>query len=84
MEMKERIENLLGEVELELSDAMKKHKRLNSVHEAYAIILEELDEFWEQVKLRRHARNTVAMKIELRQIAAMAVRTIVDCGLDME
>ena len=65
-------------VESELERARKKNKPLNSVHEGYAVILEELEEFWEQVRLKRDNRDKVKMYEELVQIAAMAQRTAED------
>jgi hypothetical protein len=52
---------------------------LNSHHEAYSVILEELDEYWEEVRKRRTLRDPNAMYLELVQIAAMAARAAVDC-----
>ena len=65
----------------ELARAMELHKPFNSAHEAYAVILEELDEFWEEVRKRRESRSELAMRSELVQIAAMAMRTIIDLNL---
>lgn len=65
----------------ELQSAMKKHAGMNSAHEAYSVILEELDEFWDEVKKRRENRSDAAMAKELLQVAAMACRTILDLHL---
>ena len=65
-------------VDCEIKRARKKHAPLNSAHEGYAVILEELDEFWEEVRKKREARNKQAMYNELVQIAAMAQRTAED------
>jgi hypothetical protein len=63
----------------ELSRAREKHEvRLNSLHEGYAVILEELDELWEAVRARRENRDPQAILSELVQIAAMAQRTAED------
>ena len=37
--------------------ARTKHKPINSAHEGYAVILEELDEFWDEVKKKREMRD---------------------------
>jgi hypothetical protein len=66
-------------VEVEVADARRKHNRINSVHEGYAVILEELDEFWEQVRKRSEQRDQAEMWMELVQVAAMAQRTAEDC-----
>lgn len=66
----------------ELGHAYEKHPdNSGSLHEAYAIILEELDEFWDEVKKQSGARDPKAMRTELVQIAAMAARAAIDCGL---
>jgi hypothetical protein len=63
----------------EYSRAAKQHRPINSVHEGYAVILEELDEFWEEVRKKRERRSKEDMRKELVQIAAMCWRTAVDC-----
>jgi hypothetical protein len=68
-------------VQRELLEARAKHARLNSAHEGYAVILEELDEFWEQCRLRREQRDKREMLRELIQISAMAQRTAEDLEL---
>jgi hypothetical protein len=68
-------------LEEQLEKAMGKHAPLNSAHEAYAVILEELDEFKAEVWKRRENRDTTAMQTELLHVAAMAIRTIIDLGL---
>lgn len=65
----------------ELKSAMAKHVPMNSAHEAYSVILEEVDEFWLEVKKRREQRSPERMKEELTQIAAMAMRAIHDLNL---
>ncbi len=68
-------------VEDELIRARGAHKPLSSSHEAFAVIKEELDEFWEQVRLKRADRDRPAMLKELIQIGAMAQRAAEDLGL---
>jgi len=63
----------------ELYIAMGKHAALHSTHEAYAVIQEEVDELWEEIKKRNPDR--VAMRKELLQVAAMTFRMAID--LDM-
>jgi hypothetical protein len=76
------IGRFLDAMENELNEAMGAHPPINSTHEGYSVILEELDEFWDEVKRKRAERDSGAMYAELVQIAAMAARTAVDCGLD--
>ncbi len=68
-------------VDREVRRARQKHPRLNSAHEAYAVILEELDEYWEEVRKRKADRNNFSSLMELVQIAAMANRAAEDLGL---
>lgn len=71
-----------------IADILKEHERatslhppFNSRHEGYAILLEELEELWEIVKLN-HVKNPDCrkdMKKEAIQVAAMSIRFIEDC-----
>lgn len=72
------VDYILLEVRRELLTAMKQNAPLNSSHEAYAVIREELDEFWDEVKKKRSERDPELMKKELIQVAAMAIRAIHD------
>jgi hypothetical protein len=58
----------------ELRAAMVKFPPFNSALEGYAVILEELDEMWQEVK---HGTPTRARE-EAVQVAAMALRFLVD------
>jgi|GEM_PF-5944413 len=55
---------------------MRCHKPLRSAHEGYAVILEELDELWEEIK--RKDRDKKRMRAEAVQVAAMATRFLID------
>ena len=41
------------EIQAEIERARAKFPAFHSQHEAYAVILEELDEFWDEVKKKR-------------------------------
>lgn len=82
------IEGVCSAVNTEVNRAMKLHRGMNSAHEAYGVILEELDEFWDEVKVnpkKLHPELAVKrlenMRTELIQIAAMAIRAVHDLGL---
>lgn len=77
--LKGRIDTELVNVGYELNRAMSKHAPMHSAHEAYAVIQEEVDEFWDEVKAQ-HINSEKARK-ELIQIAAMALRAVVDLEL---
>jgi hypothetical protein len=64
------------EVYREVFRAREKHAAMNGPHEGYAVILEELDELWDEIKPDR-GRDPSARK-EAIQIAAMAIRYVLD------
>lgn len=68
------VEGIIGAVEMEVNRARRKHAPMHSGHEGYAVILEELDEAWAAVK----ANDSEAARQEMVQVAAMAVRFILD------
>jgi hypothetical protein len=62
-----------------LFKAIKKHKPFHTAHEGYAVILEELDELWDEVKAWQPDDNRKEqMRKEALHIAAMAIRFIKD------
>jgi hypothetical protein len=72
---------IIADILAEYERAVKLHPPFNSRHEGYAILLEELDELWEIVKVN-HAKTPECrndMKKEAVQVAAMAIRFIEDC-----
>ena len=69
---------VLDEVELELRHALSLHPPMHSFHEGYSVILEELDELWDEIKLKPLYRNPDALRKEALQVAAMAVRFVLD------
>ncbi len=68
----------LKDVQRERDRACEKHPPLHSLHEAYAVILEELDEFKAEVWKQKQARSEDAIRAELVQIAAICMRTAQD------
>lgn len=67
------------DVAAELARAKVTHKPINSHHEAYAVLLEEIEEYWDEIKLKN--KNTGRMYAELVQVAAMVQRIVEDLGL---
>jgi hypothetical protein len=65
-------------IESELESAMNKYPRLHSNHEGWAVIREEVDELWDRIKESKSTKADDFMKLECIQIAAMAVRFIID------
>lgn len=68
------LDKILKKIIRELEAASERFPNFNSQHEGYAILKEEVDEMWEEIKLnnRKHARQ------ECIQVAAMAIRFLMD------
>ncbi len=73
-----------SDVTEELDLATRKFSRFNSAHEGYAVLLEEVDELWEHVKMKQSKRDIIEMRKEAIQIAAMAIRFAVDICNDKD
>ncbi len=73
------IDAVTNEMLDELQRASTLYPPMNSAHEGYAVILEELDELWDHVKHRPDKRVLSEMRAEAIQIAAMAIRFALDC-----
>jgi hypothetical protein len=73
------LDSILDDVMAELDAAMSKFPPFNTAHEGYAVLLEEVDELWEQVRIKQGMRLTHAMRREAVQCAAMALRFALDC-----
>lgn len=70
---------ILKEVFAEHDRASLLYPPFNSPHEGYSIILEELEELWEEIKKSPKKRDPKAMRTEAIQLAAMAFRFLQDC-----
>ena len=71
--------DLFAAVAAELVRARSRHAPMHSAHEAYAVILEELDEVKAEVWSK--TIDCTHLRKELIQLAAMAVRAVEDLGL---
>ncbi len=65
-------EAAVAEAVEELGRAVARHRPINSPHEGWAVIREELDELWERV--RADIGCDGAARREAAQVAAMALR----------
>lgn len=67
-------------VEDEFKKATRLHKPFNSSHEGYSVILEELDELWDEVKKNpaKHPERAERLRLEAIQAAAMCFRFLSD------
>ncbi len=72
------LERLLAEVGIEVARAESLWPPINSAHEGYAVILEELDELKEHAWANQNRRDVAAMRKEAVQLAAMALRFLRD------
>ncbi len=68
------VDKVLEEAKTELLRAEAKFARFNSRHEAYAVLQEEVDEMWDEVKNNDHPKA----RKEAVQVAAMALRYLRD------
>lgn len=74
--MSAALEEAVRDVLEEYRSATAKHPPLNSPHEGISVIREELDELWDEVKA--DCGSTIAARDEATQVAAMALRYMVD------
>lgn len=68
------VDRALTEILAELKAAQEEFASFHSPHEGWAVILEEVEEMWNEIK----ANNTELSIREAIQVAAMALRYIVD------
>jgi len=69
---------VIEEVRNELSRARLLYPPFRSVHEGYALILEELEELKGEIFRRSNVRSDYIMRKEATHVAAMAIRFITD------
>lgn len=76
------LKRLLKVIEDEFREATTKFDAFHNAHEGYAVLLEEVDELWENVKLnQKNPERLPKMTKECIQVAAMAIRFLHDyCG----
>jgi NTP pyrophosphatase (non-canonical NTP hydrolase) len=69
-------EKLAKDIDDELDRAKRHGERFVNLHEAYAVLLEEVDEVWEITKQKQKVRSKKELRSELIQVAAMAIKSI--------
>ncbi len=72
----EEVRAIGGVVLQELMRARAKHAPMHSAHEGYAVISEELDELWDEIKNRNPSR--IRLLEEGIQVSAMGMRFLID------
>lgn len=70
----DNIAHILTKVDKELIAALDNWPPFNSAHEGFAVLKEEVDELWDQVKVNQKKRDLSKMRNEAIQVAAMAIR----------
>lgn len=65
---------IAAEAVAEAAGAAEQWPPFNSAHEAYAVLAEEVDELWDEVKVNQRRRDVGKMRAECVQVAAMALR----------
>ncbi len=71
----------LDNIAAEYIRASNNFPKFNNAHEGYAVLLEEVDELWEAIKMnQKEEGRTIRITDEAIQVAAMAMRILVDCG----
>lgn len=74
------LQEILEVITAEFFKATKKFGSFHNAHEGYAVLLEEVDELWENIKLNQKTENRIELiKEEAIQVSAMAIRIIFDC-----
>lgn len=71
--------------ELILSEMMKEYKRATteyspfaSHHEGWAVIKEQLDEVWDEIKKKRGTKSTEKITKEVLHVGAMSLRFLME------
>lgn len=65
---------MVNDVLDEISRATATYGRFNSMHEGYAILKEEVEEAWIEIK----ANNQKKALAEMKQVAAMALKFLIE------
>lgn len=73
-----RFEDAFQEVRHELEEATRQYSSFRTAHEGYAILLEEVDELWDEIKKKPTERDSRKLRAEAKQVAAMALRFMID------
>jgi hypothetical protein len=69
-----KTEEIINKIVEELESANQNYPLFNSYHEGYAVLLEEVDELWDEVKKNPSKQEKWRLKTEAIQVAAMAIK----------
>ena len=73
-----KINEALNDIHNEACRAAKLYPSFVSYHEGYAVLKEEVDELWDEIKKSKPGANSEKIKKEAIQVGAMALRFLVD------
>lgn len=73
------IDQAMFAIEIEHAEAVSRYPKFNSPHEGLAVIQEEFEELKAEVFKNHKSRSIGNMRKEAIQVAAMALRFIMDC-----
>lgn len=73
-----RLDEIMDSVEGEILEAVRAYPPMNSAHEGFAVLKEEVDELWDHVKVKPKNRDLGMMRVEAIQVAAMALRFAIE------
>lgn len=76
LEARNSLPNILTDVAEEVERSEKHGSKFASLHEAYAVMAEEMDEVWDITKMKKRDRGMNKLRDELIQVAAMAVKAV--------
>ena len=79
---RQKASKTLEAIKAEYEWAIAHHKTFNSAHEGYAIIKEEFDELWEEIRKKDAVRSKAAMAEEAIHTSAMLLRFLVEICVD--
>ena len=71
-----QIESLIPLLDFEMNTAFEKYGPYHNSHEQYAVLQEEVDEWWDAIK----GNMADCCQYELLQVAAVALRYILENG----
>ena len=79
MDYPDNLNKALSEISTEVLRAKTMFPtNFHNQHEAYAVILEEFDELWDEIKKNQKNYDLAAQRTEATQAAAMLVRLMIE------
>lgn len=77
-----KLQKILVDIAEEFINATKKFGAFHNAHEGFAVLLEEVDELWDNIKLNQTLPYRLPnIKKKAIQVSAMAIRILFDCCL---